>query len=134
MAYSNNTIDLEIKKLAHDWLDAVRRRDGLELDRILADDFLISGWQPNGQLAGKQFYIEDCLRPVAVEQGSFAFKEWQSRIYGNVAIVNCVLDVSALVNGLPWGGEFSITDVWVREQGAWKAVTRHTSPILSKQE
>lgn len=61
--------DQEIRKLAHEWLDAARRRDRMALDRILADDFLISGWQPEGRLADKQFYIEDCLKPVTVEQG-----------------------------------------------------------------
>jgi ketosteroid isomerase-like protein len=31
----------KIRKLAHKWLKAVRRRDRVTLDRILADDFLI---------------------------------------------------------------------------------------------
>ena len=60
----------EIKQLAHEWLDAARRRDRETLDRILADDFLISGWQPEGRLADKQFYIDDCMTPVDIQDGS----------------------------------------------------------------
>jgi ketosteroid isomerase-like protein len=126
--------DQEIRKLAHEWLDAARRRDRMALDRILADDFLISGWQPEGRLADKQFYIEDCLKPVAVEQGSYHFDQWRTRVYGEVAIVNCVLEVHALVSGQDWGGEFLVTDVWVRERDAWRVVTCHTSPIVRAAE
>jgi ketosteroid isomerase-like protein len=127
----NHQADQEIRKLAHEWLDAVRLRDGLTLDRILANDFVISGWQPDGQVACKQFYIEDCLKPVTVEHGSYRFEQWQTRVYDDVAIVNCVLEVHALIDGHQWGGKFTITDVWMKECDAWKVVTRHTSPIFT---
>jgi hypothetical protein len=52
------------------------------------------------------------------------------RRYGETAVVNCVLDIHAIVEGAKWGGEVLITDVWVRESDRWQAVTRHTSPIV----
>ena len=105
------------------------RRDRTALDRILADDFMISGWQPEGRLADKQFYIEDCLRPVEIQKGSYQFDRWQVRRYGDTAVVNCVLEIHAIVEGAKWGGVVLITDVWVRKDGLWRVVTRHTSPI-----
>ena len=129
MADANQQTEQEIKDLAHEWLDAARRRDRETLDRILADDFVISGWQPEGRLADKQFYIEDCMRPVDIQDGSIRFDRWQFRIYGETAVVNCILDIRAVVNGHPWGAEVLITDVWVKEGDAWRVVTRHTSPI-----
>ena len=123
-------IEQEIRKLAHEWLDAARRRDRETLDRILADDFLISGWQPDGRLADKQYYIEDCLRPVEIQEGAYQFDRWQVRQYGETAVVNCILDIHAIVDGVEWGGEALITDVWVREGEVWRVVTRHSSPIV----
>jgi ketosteroid isomerase-like protein len=120
----------EIKKLAHEWLDAARRRDRATLDRILAEDFLISGWQPEGRIAGKQFYVDDCMRPVDIQEGSYKFDRLQVRRYGESVVVNCILDIHAIVEGFKWGGEVLITDVWVREQDGWRVVTRHTSPIV----
>ena len=120
----------EIKKLAHEWLDAVPRRDRATLDRILAEDFLISGWQPEGRLADKQFYLEDCLKPVDIHEGSYQFDRWKVRRYGDTAVVNCLLEIHAIVGGQRWGGEVIITDVWVRERDTWRVVTRHTSPIV----
>ena len=99
------------------------------LERILADDFIISGWQPEGRLAGKQFYIDDCMTPVELESGSIQFNRWQFRIYGETVVVNCILDIRAVVNGHPWGAEVLITDVWIKDKDAWRVVTRHTSPI-----
>ena len=130
MADADYQTEQEIKKLAHEWLDAARRRDRVALDRILADDFVISGWQPEGRLADKQFYIEDCLKPVDIQQGSYHFDRWRVRVYGETVVVNCVLDIRAVVNGHEWGGEVLVTDVWVRDRDAWRAVARHTSPIV----
>ena len=129
MSDADYQTEQEIRKLAHEWLDAARRRDRATLDRILADDFLISGWQPEGRLADKQYYIEDCLRPVEIQDGSYQFDRWQVRKYGNTAVVNCILEIHAIVEGAKWGGVVLITDVWVREGELWRVVTRHTSPI-----
>ena len=134
MSDADNKPEQEIRKLAHEWLDAVARRDRTALDRILADDFMISGWQPEGRLADKQFYIEDCLRPVEIQEGSYQFDRWQVRRYGDTAVVNCVLEIHAIVEGAKWGGVVLITDVWVQENGMWRVVTRHTSPIERVEE
>ena len=134
MIDADDQTEQEIIKLAHEWLDAVGRRDRATLARILAEDFLISGWQPEGRLADKQFYVEDCLKPVDIQEGSYKYDRWRVRRYGDTAVVNCVLDIHAVVGGHKWGGEVLITDVWVREQDTWRVVTRHTSPIVREPE
>ena len=123
-----------IRKLAHEWLDAGARRDAATLDRILADDFLISGWQPEGRLADKRFYMEDILRPVDVQGGSYHYDRWKVRVYGDTAAVNCILDIHAVVDGHEWGAEVLISDVWVRDGDTWRVVSRHTSPIVRPKE
>ena len=130
MADADYKTQQEIQELSREWLEAARRRDHAALDRILSDDFVISGWQPEGRLADKQYYIEDCLKPVDIQEGYYHFDRWAIRVYDETAVVNCILDIHAIVNGYKWGGEVLITDVWVREQGAWRVVTRHTSPIV----
>jgi len=130
MSDTNYQTEQEIRKLAHEWLDAIQRRDHATLDRILADDFLISGWQPEGRLADKQYYIEDCLRPVEIQEGAYRFDRWQVRQYGETAVVNCILHIHAIVEGAKWGAEALITDVWVLDGEVWRVVTRHSSPIV----
>jgi len=134
MSDADYQTEQEIKQLAHEWLDAARRRDRATLDRILAEDFLISGWQPEGRLADKPYYIEDCLRPVDIQEGYYQFDRWQVRQYGETAVVNCILEIRAIVEGAAWGGEVLVTDVWVRDGGQWRVVTRHTSPIVRAEQ
>ena len=129
MADADYETEQEIKKLAHEWLDAIRGRDRATLERILAEDFMISGWQPEGRIADREFYLADCMIPVDIQEGSYKFDRWKVRMYGETAVVNCTLDIHAVVNGYKWGGEVLITDVWIREQETWRVVTRHTSPI-----
>ena len=127
---NDNEIKEAIKALTHEMLDAVRRRDEPTLDRILSDDFVIAGWQPEGRLADKKFYIADAMTPVEIESGSYRYDAWKFRIHGNVIIVNCTLDIHAIVNGHPWGGEVLITHVWINEQDQWRLLSAHTSPIV----
>lgn len=131
MADADYRIEQEITKLEHEWVEAVAQRDANTLDRIIADDFLIAGWLPGGQLGDKQGYIEDCLRPVNVEQASYNFDGWKIGVYGEIAVVNCRFECHAIVAGQPWGGVFLFTDVWVEAKGLWKVVRRHSSPVAS---
>ena len=134
MADADYQTEQQIKELAHEWLDAARRRDQTTLDRILADDFIIAGWQPGGRLADKQYYIEDCLKPVDIQSGHYRFDNWGIRIYGDIAVVHCTLDIHAIVEGHEWGGKVLVTDLWIREHDSWRVVSRHTSPIIQGQQ
>ena len=132
MTEADYQIEREIIKLTHEWMDAVARRDSAARDGIIAGDFLISGWLPDGRLADKKLYIEDCLRPVEVEQASYSYDRWKVRVYDDTAVVNCILHCQALVAGQEWGGDFLLTDVWIKEGGHWRVVTRHSSPIAAR--
>ena len=47
---TDNKTQEEIKALTHELMEAMRKRDEPTLDRILSDDFVIAGWQPEGRL------------------------------------------------------------------------------------
>lgn len=130
MTEADYQIEQEIIKLTHEWMDAVARRDSAALDGLIADDFLISGWLPDGRRADKKLYVEDCLRPVEVEQASYSYDQWKVRVYDDTAVVNCIFHCHALVAGQEWGGDFLLTDVWVKEGSHWRVVTRHSSPVV----
>ncbi len=133
MSDRSTQIEQEIIRLAHEWVEAVGRRDSETLDRILASDFLIAGWLPGGQLGNKQFYLEDCLRPVEVRQATFSYDQWKFRIYDEIVIANSVFKCHVLVAGKDWGGDFLFTDVWIKKADGWQVVTRHSSPVLGAQ-
>jgi len=124
-------IEQEIIKLTHDWMDAVGHRDRATLERILADDFLIAGWLPEGRLGDKDFYIQDCMMPVEFEQARYSYDRWQFRMHDNVIIANCILECHALVAGNEWGGVFLNTYVWINRDNSWQVLTLHSSAVLN---
>ena len=126
---TNKAVEQEIISLANKWIVAAGQRDRAVLERIIADDFLIAGWLPYGQLGDRQTYIEDCMRPIAVGESSYNYDQWKFRIYGDIAIANCILRIHALVGGSDWGGVFLHTQVWVKRDGLWRVVACHSSPV-----
>ena len=128
---SDLEVEQEITNLSHEWLEAGRQRDRATLERILADDFLIAGWLAEGRLGDRETYIEDCLRPVEIEKGSYSFERWKFRTYDDTAIVNCILNIHALVGGKDWGGVFLMTYVWMKRDGRWQVVSSHSSAVVS---
>ena len=131
MADTDKQTEQEILELAHEWMEAIGRRDAAMLDKIIADDFVLTGWSADGQLTDKKSYLEDCLRPVNVENASYRYERLKFRTYGDTVIVNCTFSSRAIVGGKEWGGDFLLTDVWVREDGQWRVVTRHSNPLIS---
>src|SRR5262245_19342947 len=127
---TDTAVEQDIVRLADAWMEAAQHRDRAGLERILAEDFLIAGWRPDGQLADRTVYIEDCLRPVDVAQGSYRYERWNVRVHGDVALANCVLHLHALVAGQEWGGAFLLTQVWERKGGGWQVVTCHSSRVV----
>ena len=122
---TDHSVEQEIINLAHEWIEAAGQHDRTSLERILAEDFEIAGWLPEGQLGNRQTYIEDCLRPVALEQPSYRYDRWRIRVFGDLAVVNCTLEIHALVAGSNWGGLFLHTHVWVKRAGRWQVVACH---------
>ena len=131
MAEANGEIEPQIIKLENEWIEAIARRDAELLEHLLGDHFTIAGWLPNGQIADRSLYLADCLTPVEVTDASYSFEQWRIQVHGRVCVVNFLLDSRAKVFGKPWGGRFLLTDVWLKEGGRWRAVTRHTSPVIA---
>jgi ketosteroid isomerase-like protein len=126
-------VEQEIIRLAHEWMEAGRRRDRAALEHVLAEDFLIAGWRLEGQLSDRATYVEDCLRPVDVEQASYTWDRWNVRVYGDTALANGVLTMRAVVAGKECGGVFLLTQVWMRRDGRWQVVACHSSPVFDAQ-
>src|SRR5437870_6312189 len=80
----------QIRKIEQEWLDAIVKRDGSYLEKIEADDFVITG--PSGKTLDKQGDIKDTTT------GETIFKEakiddLKVRFYGDTAISNGVATV-----------------------------------------
>lgn len=69
-------------------------------------------------------------RRAEEEIKKLAHDRWKTRVFGNIAVVHCTLEIRAVVQGHEWGGEVLITDVWLKNGDSWQVLTRHTSPFV----
>ena len=108
------------------WNDLRQRADVAALDKLLADDWLLT--HSDGRVQNKSEYLDELATRTRVNQ-AIANEDVRTRRYGDTAVVTGVSVQSGVSNGQPWSGRFRFTRVWVLREGAWLMVTSHSSRI-----
>jgi ketosteroid isomerase-like protein len=120
----------EIVEAEREWADVIIRKDQVAADRILADEFRLTGPQlqrlSTGRATAKDVWLETL--PL-IDVQSFDFSDMQITIYGSaaVAFVRATLDWS--IQGRPLPSLYMLTDLWVKRDGRWQVVTRVSEPL-----
>ncbi len=113
----------EIRKLTHLWDEAMVKRDISVLDRILADDYIISG-------LAKPQYLE-LIKSSEIKYTSFDREIISLRIYGDTALAFGQANVNGQSSPMGWfSSTFSFMDVWVKQQGRWRSVATKAEEIV----
>jgi hypothetical protein len=124
MTYSE--VEREIDSVEQELIDSMRKQDAATLDRIISDDFVITGESLGEKLADKKLYVADCLAPGAAEAVSGSYDRIKLRVYGNTVIVNSILKYQVKIEGKEYGGAFLATRVWIKDGEQWRLVTTHS--------
>ena len=119
-------IERRLRALEGRWMEAIKAQDRAALDRILADDFTFVGDQSAAASLDRAAYADSVLKDLKLT--SYSFESLSVRVYGDTAVVNAVCRQQAVVSGKQWGGDFLVTDVWIKQGRRWRVVTRHLSP------
>ena len=111
-----------LEQLNRDYIDSVQNSDVKRFEEILADDFLCSN--PDGSLVDRAAFLRQTAKPVTISNLKAA--DVVIRILDDVAIVHARTTYSK-PDGSPGGGRY--TDVWVRRDGRWLAVSAHVTRL-----
>jgi ketosteroid isomerase-like protein len=116
--------ELEVRAAAVAWSDAIQRRDVEACERILGAEYALrtSGLREMPRatwLASLPEYVVH----------SYAFTAITVDVYGETAVMRSTYTQSATVFGVDRSGEMLVTDVWVKRDGRWQVVVRHTSML-----
>ncbi|MEA2176349.1 MAG: hypothetical protein QOD00_3941 [Blastocatellia bacterium] len=130
-AESFEQTEKRLNALERKLMDAVKLQDAPALKRILSDDFTLTSALSARTMQDKTQYLESTLRDWQLK--SYDFDKLNVRIYGDTALINGLYKQEAVVAGKPSSGSFLLTDVWVRQDGQWRIVSRHTSRLTSPQ-
>ena len=114
--------------LQNDWMDAWKRQDRDRLGELLAPEFTLTSARSD-QLVDRDAWL-GLLDQVRNE--SFQYSDFVVHVFGDAAVVKSRLDQVASVGGQPWNATFMLTDVWIRRDGRWQVVARHSSTPPAK--
>jgi len=106
----------EIESYEHQLADAVRLKDGVKLEALLADGVLIAGL-----IADKKQFIA-YLKAVDTKYYSVEKSEMRIQMYGDTAVATGIQKADIDIEG---GSRFSQTifiNTWKRIDGVWRCI------------
>ena len=109
----------EIRSLYPQWMLAVRNKDVVELDRIVAAEFRYTDSVQGHKK--RDVWLEAAL---AYEMTSFDFADIEVVEYGQTAVAFVQYRQEGKLRGVSRSGDWLITDVWHRNGTRCQVVTR----------
>jgi ketosteroid isomerase-like protein len=120
-------VEAELRALLQRWAEAVRDRDIRFLERLLAPEFTLTTGRRPRPVRGREEYLEITESRYVVEE--FEFERVEVLDYGDAAVLRSRYRQRGNMDGEDRTQTFLITDVFVRRDGRWLAVSRHVSPM-----
>jgi C-terminal processing protease CtpA/Prc/ketosteroid isomerase-like protein len=114
-----------VTQLVHEWLDALVKSDFDALNRIIADDYIITN--SDGSVLGKQQDLEPLKAGLKFESASI--EDLKVRVYGETAVVTGVTTFKGSFKGREFTSRGRFTDVWLKRDGRWQAIASQESAL-----
>ena len=116
-----------IKKIEHEWADALVKKDQAVIDRIESPDWMLS--DPEGNLVAKAKADAD-LKSGTVTFESFHTDDLKVRVFGDTAVAYGLETEKSKYQGQDTSGQYRFTDVFIKRDGRWQAISTHISRVL----
>lgn len=123
-----NDVEKEILRLEEDLTRTEMRVDIEALDRIYADDIMVTA--PIGLCVDKPAVmaeVQQAADKAKVER--YDKDDLKVRAYGDTAVTSYRITAKAMFEGIEINRQFCITNVWMKRGGRWQIVARHTANL-----
>src|SRR5919199_941738 len=124
------SVEQDIRQLDNERIQAQIHADAAALDRIYAADFI--GVGPSGTVRTKPQVLSDFTSGHLKFQ-SITTDDVQVRVYGNTAVETGRTTTDGQDKGKTVPRDNRFTRVWVKQQGRWRLVATHYSPLITQQ-
>ena len=115
-------------ELEHNWDAAFHRHDQAFIDRILADEFIVT--YDNGVRGDRALELKLALIDENIE--SSEMDEFIVKEFGNTAVVWFTLHLVGPVKGERVQNDYRFTDVFVLRDGRWQCVSSQSTKVDTK--
>jgi ketosteroid isomerase-like protein len=123
-----NEVEKEIQQLEEQLTQTEMRVDVDALDRIFADDIMVTA--PVGICVDKSAVMTE-VRQAAEKAvvGRYEKDDLRVRSYGDTAVSSYRMSAEATFDGIEIKRQLCITNVWMKRNGGWQIVARHTASL-----
>ena len=118
-----------IRKVEKEWAEALVKRDAAAIARIESPDWTLA--DPDGNLVTKAT-ADANLKSGAVAFESVHNDEMNVRVFGDTAIAYGLVTEKMTLQGKDASGQFRFTDVFIKREGRWQAVSTHLSRVAKQ--
>jgi len=125
MAARNPATD-ELKQIENDWVEAIKARNADKLGEILADNWAGLSW--DGKSSDKAKALAD-LKDTTNSLDSIEMGPMRVRFFGSTAIVTGSDTEKSTEKGKDTSGKYVWTDVFVKQDGKWRAVASQSAKV-----
>ena len=113
-------------QLEHDWDAAFHRHDAAFIDRILADEFIVT--YDDGTRADRKVELQ-LATSLNENIESSALDEFIVKEFGNTAVVWFTLHLVGPIKGERVQTDYRFTDVFVFRDGRWQCVSSQSTQV-----
>ena len=124
----NGNVEQEILRLEEELREAEMRLDIAALDKTFADDIMVTA--PIGIVVDKAAVtkeIRDATEKATIEK--YEKGEVKVRAFGDTAVTSYSMNTEGHFEGTEIKRQLQITNVWMKRQGRWQIVARHTANL-----
>ncbi len=115
-----------LEKLAHEYAEALTKRDVEALDRIWTPDYTFVNLR--GELLSKAQRIAN-IKSGATEFHTMTPQKERLLVHGNFAVEVGRIVVEGEYSGRESSGEYRYTCAWIKIRGSWKMLANHITII-----
>lgn len=124
----------EVRLLEREWLDAYEQYDVEAMNRIVADDFLIT--HIDSTMQTKPQIVANLKAPRREGQPAMKFftEDVESRVYNDTVILTGRVVTQYSVGGKTARQQSRYTDTYVKRKGRWQVVASHLTNIAEQKQ
>jgi hypothetical protein len=126
LAAASVALPADLAKAAHDYDQAQVSSNRAELERLIADDYVLHN--SGGQRQDKTSFIADQIAP-GYKLEPFEVTEKVEKVMGDAAILGGVARARGTSGGEPYDVKLRFIDVWAKRGGKWVVVMSQATRV-----
>ena len=123
-AHAQTPLPPDLAKAVHDYDQAQIDGNEAELNRLLADDYVLAN--SSGATETKQQFISESIGPQN-KLDPFTVEQPIEKVWDNGAVMAGVATISGLSGGTPFKVTLRFSDIWAKRNGTWQVIYTHAS-------